>query len=324
VSDGVKTLAAASRGERAPAPTGRSPASAGGRALRAILRSPMACIGVVLIGAFVGVAALADVIAPHGYAEIVTTRAELPPTPPTHDRLLGTDFLGRDIWSRLVHGSRVSLMVGIVAESIALALGVAVGATAGYFGGTLDAVLMRVTDLVFSLPVALIAIVILGTFPSPEDVPLLRALPYPSLAIIFVVLGFLNWPATARLIRGQILVVKELDFTAAARALGASDARILVRHVIPNSLAPVFVAGTIGVASNILTEAWLSFLGLGAKPPLPSWGSMIAEGQSYLADRPWVCLAPGVAILVTVLGFNLLGDGLRDALDPRLAAGRKA
>jgi len=293
------------------------------RAFRRILRSPMACVGLGIIITFVAVAGLADLIAPHAPGTIVTSRDETPPTPPREGHLLGTDSLGRDILSRLIHGSRISLMVGIVAESIALTIGILIGGIAGYFGGRMDGALMRLTDLVFSMPVALIAIVILGTFPEPDKVPLLRALPYPSLAVIFLVLGFLNWPSAARLVRGQVLAVRETDFTTAARALGASDSRVLFLHVLPNCLAPILVAGTIGVAGNILTEAWLSFLGLGAKPPLPSWGSMITDGQPYLVNRPWVCLAPGLAILVTVLGFNLLGDGLRDALDPRLSAGKK-
>jgi ABC-type dipeptide/oligopeptide/nickel transport system permease subunit len=283
----------------------------------------MAMVGMALIGAFVLVAALADVIAPYEPSAIVTGRGEFPPTSPDSDNLLGTDDLGRDVLSRLVHGARISLMVGLIAEAIALTIGVVVGACAGYFGGRLDGALMRVTDLVFAMPVALIAIVILGTFPDPERVPFLRTLPHPSLAIIFVVLGLLNWPAAARLVRAQVLTLRELDFTTAARSLGASDWRVLTRHVVPNALAPIFVAGSIGVAGNILTEAWLSFLGLGAKPPLPSWGSMISDGRNYLDFRPWVCLAPGIAIAVTVLGFNLLGDGLRDALDPRLRGGRR-
>lgn len=304
-----------------PAP--RRPTPPWRAALRRILRSPMACVGLLLIGSFVSVALLADVLAPHDPFAMVVPTDVTPPTAPGPGHALGTDSLGRDILSRLIHGSRISLMVGIVAESIALALGVLVGGLAGYFGGRLDQGLMRLTDLVFSMPVALIAIVILGTFPDPSKVPLLRALPYPSLAIIFLVLGFLNWPSAARLVRGQVLAVREMDFTTAARALGATDRRILFLHVLPNCLAPILVAGTIGVAGNILTEAWLSFLGLGAKPPLPSWGSMITDGQPYLVTSPWVCLAPGLAILVTVLGFNLLGDGLRDALDPRLASGKK-
>jgi ABC-type dipeptide/oligopeptide/nickel transport system permease subunit len=280
-------------------------------------------VGLALIGALVVVAALADVLAPHDPYTVITSREETPPALPGPGRLLGTDDLGRDVLSRIIHGSRISLMVGIVAEAIALSIGVAVGASAGYFGGRVDTLLMRLSDLVFALPIPLIAIVILGTFPDPEKVPILRSLPHPSLAIIFVVPGLLNWPAAARLVRGQVLTVRELDFTSAAKALGASDFHVLWRHVLPNSLAPIFVAGSIGVAGNILTEAWLSFLGLGATPPLPSWGSMISEGRQYLTTRPWVCLAPGLAIVLTVLGFNLLGDGLRDALDPRLRGGRK-
>jgi ABC-type dipeptide/oligopeptide/nickel transport system permease subunit len=292
-------------------------------AWRRLKRSPPAMIGLVLIGLLVVVAVFADQLAPHDPYQVITSRQETPPLGPGPGRPLGTDDLGRDVLSRIVHGARISLMVGIVAEAIALALGVLIGALAGYFGGRVDAALSWLTNLVFAMPIALIAIVILGTFPDPEKVPLLRSLPHPSLAIIFIVLGLLNWPAAARLVRGQVLSVRELGFTSAARALGASDARILLHHVIPNCLAPIFVAGSIGVAGNILTEAWLSFLGLGATPPLPSWGSMISEGRQYMTTEPWVCLAPGLAIILTVLGFNLLGDGLRDALDPRLRGGKK-
>lgn len=292
-------------------------------AWRRLRRSPPAVVGLLLIGILVVVAVFADQLAPHGPYQVITTRQDVPPLAPGPGMPLGTDDLGRDVLSRIIHGARISLLVGIVAEVIALSLGVLVGAVAGYFGGRVDAALSWLTNLVFAMPIALIAIVVLGTFPDPEKVPVLRSLPHPSLAIIFIVLGLLNWPAAARLVRGQVLTVRELDFTSAARALGASDARILVRHVIPNCLAPIFVAGSIGVAGNILTEAWLSFLGLGATPPLPSWGSMISEGRQYLTSLPWVCLAPGLAIVLTVLGFNLLGDGLRDAFDPRLRGGKK-
>ncbi len=311
-----------------PPPRGRSPRAAPRAgpwlaAWRRLRRSPPAVVGLALIGALVFVAVFADQLAPHDPYRVVSTRDDVPPLAPGPGLPFGTDDLGRDVLSRIVHGARISLMVGIVAESIALIIGILVGATAGYFGGRVDRVLNGLTNLVFALPIALIAIVVLGTFPDPEKVPILRELPHPSLAIIFLVLGLLNWPAAARLVRGQVLSVRELDFAAAARALGASDARILFRHIIPNCLAPIFVAGSIGVAGNILTEAWLSFLGLGANPPLPSWGSMIAEGRQYLTTRPWTCLAPGLAIVVTVLGFNLLGDGLRDAFDPRLRGGKK-
>ena len=292
-------------------------------AARGLWRSPMAVVGIILIGSLVVVAAAADVIAPYPPDEQVTSNLESPPTPPAPGRLLGTDSVGRDVFSRVIHGSRISLMVGIVAEVIAMAIGVSVGAIAGYFGGHVDALLMRVSDLIFAMPIALIAIVIMGTFPNPEQVPLLRSLPQPKLAIIFIVLGLLNWPSPARLIRAQVLTIRELDFTAAARALGASDARVLLTHVLPNSLAPIFVAASIGVAGNVLTEAWLSFLGLGAPPNVPSWGAMISEGQAFLQQRPWFAFAPGIAIVLTVLGFNLLGDGLRDALDPRLRGGKK-
>ena len=241
----------------------------------------------------------------------------VPPTPPDGRHWLGTDALGRDLLSRVIHGARISLTVGILAEAVALALGLAVGAAAGYLGGKVDDALMRLADVFFSLPAPLVALAVIAAVPDPDTLPGLRSLPEPSLVLVFLVLGFIGWAGIARLVRAQILVVRETDYAAAARAVGANDTRLLLRHLLPNALAPVVVAATLGIAGNILAESWLSFLGLGARPPLPSWGTMITEGQSYLTTRPWVCICPGLALLVTVLGFNLVGDGLRDVLDPR-------
>jgi ABC-type dipeptide/oligopeptide/nickel transport system permease subunit len=241
----------------------------------------------------------------------------VPPTPPDGEHWLGTDALGRDLLARVIHGARISLTVGILAEAVALALGLVIGAAAGYLGGKVDETLMRLADVFFSLPAPLLALAVIATVPDPDTLPGLRSLPEPSLVLVFLVLGLIGWAGIARLVRAQILVVREMDYAAAAKAVGVNDTRLLLRHLLPNALAPVVVAATLGVAGNILAESWLSFLGLGARPPLPSWGTMITEGQSYLTTRPWVCVCPGLALLITVLGFNLVGDGLRDVLDPR-------
>jgi ABC-type dipeptide/oligopeptide/nickel transport system permease subunit len=247
----------------------------------------------------------------------VSSRSITPPTPPDRRNVLGTDFLGRDQLARLVHGSRISLQVGFVAEGIALFIGAAIGALAGYAGGRIDALLMRIADLLFAFPAPLVALAVIAAVPKPEAVPILNLLPQPSVAVVFLVLGAIGWAGVARLVRGEILKIREQEFAQAATAIGAPGIRVVLRHLLPGALGPLIVAGTLGVGGNILTEAWLSFLGIGARPPLPSWGTMITEGQAYFLSKPWVCIAPGLAILLVVLGFNLLGDGIRDRLDPR-------
>ncbi len=225
---------------------------------------------------------------------------------PSSDHLLGTDAQGRDVWSRLIHGARVSLLVGIVSQGIALGIGVVLGLMAGYRGRWTDEVIMRLADVTLAFPSLLLLIAMTAAFE-------------PSLTVVCVVIGVVGWAAMARLVRGQVLVVRELEYVQAMRALGAGDMRILARHILPNVAAPVVVAGTLGVAGAIMAEAALSFLGLGVQPPAPSWGAMIADGRdlSQLRTAPWTSLAPGVAIGVAVLGFNLLGDALRDAIGPR-------
>ncbi len=244
----------------------------------------------------------------------VAPRTVTPPTPPDRQNLLGTDGLGRDQLTRLLYGARISLLVGIVAEAIALLIGTAVGALAGYAGGRVDAVLMRLTDLVFAFPGPLLALAAIAAIPEPDKAPFLRLLPEPSLGTLFLVLGALGWAGIARLVRAEVLRLRSHEFTRAAEAIGASSSRVVVRHLLPNALGPIVVAGTLGVGGNILMEAWLSFLGVGARPPLPSWGTMVTEGQAYFLTKPWVCVAPGLAILIAVLGFNLLGDGVRDLI----------
>lgn len=232
-------------------------------------------------------------------------RDVLPPSPPGAGHPLGTDPLGRDLLSRLLHGARVSLLVGLVAEGIALVLGVAVGAAAGYAGGRADALLMRLTDLLLSIPLPLLA---MGAMAVVED---------PSLPVVFAILGLLGWGEIARLIRGEFRSLRDRPFAEAARAMGAGAPRVAMRHLLPNAVAPALVLATVGVAGNILTEAWLSFLGLGAQPPTPSWGSMIADAQDFITTQPRLAIYPGIALAATVGGFMLLADGLRALLDPR-------
>jgi ABC-type dipeptide/oligopeptide/nickel transport system permease subunit len=227
---------------------------------------------------------------------------------PSMAHWLGTDIQGRDVWARLLYGARVSLTVGIVSQGIALLIGVALGLIAGYYGRFVDDVVMRLADVTLAFPTLLLLIAMVAAL-------------QPSLAIVFLTIGIVGWAAVARLVRGQVLVVRELEYVQAERALGARDARVIVRHILPAVIAPVVIAGTLGVAGAIMAESSLSFLGLGVQPPTPSWGAMIADARDMyqLRNAPWTSLAPGLAIGAAVLGFNLLGDALRDAMDPRAA-----
>ena len=225
---------------------------------------------------------------------------------PSPAHWLGTDFQGRDIWSRLVYGARVSLTVGLISQGIALLLGVTMGLLAGYYGGWVDELIMRLADVTLAFPTLLLLIAMVAAF-------------QPSMGVVFATIGVVGWAGMARLVRGQVLVVRQLEYVQAIRALGARDWRIMLQHVLPNVIAPVVIAATLGVAGAIMAEAALSFLGLGVPPPAPSWGSMIADGRdlAQLRRAPWTSVFPGMAIGAAVLGFNLLGDALRDALDPK-------
>jgi peptide/nickel transport system permease protein len=218
---------------------------------------------------------------------------------------LGTDHLGRDVYSRLVYGAQISLTISVLAALLGAVVGVAAGLVAGYLGGRVDAVIMRIVDLNLAFPLILLALAV---------VALLGA----SLKNLVIVMSITTWMTYARVVRGLSLSLRERDFVQAVRALGAHDARIIARHVLPNVLAPVVVIGTLEVARVILMESALSFLGLGVPPPTPTWGRMLAEGRDYLTVAGWIAVFPGIAILITVLGINFLGDGLRDLLDPRL------
>jgi ABC-type dipeptide/oligopeptide/nickel transport system permease subunit len=272
---------------------------------REIRRSKMAVAGLIITAVLVIVAALAPWIAPADPKEtnLDLRSIKLPPSP---EHLMGTDDVGRDIASRIIYGSRISLTVGVAAQAISLVIGLTIGAIAGYYGGWIDNVLMRFTDIIFAFPTALFAIAVSAVFKER------------TIVTLFLILGLIGWAGIARIVRGTVLSLKEQEYTEAARAIGGRDGRIILRHILPNSLAPVIIAASIGIAGNILTEAWLSFLGLGLEASVPSWGNMIRDGQQFLTTKPWICVFPGLAIIISVLGFNLLGDGLRDVLDPRL------
>jgi peptide/nickel transport system permease protein len=260
--------------------------------------------GIIVVGCML-VSVLASLIAPYPPDEI---HARMRLYAPDKSFLMGTDELGRDILSRIIFGSRISLQVGLISVSIALLLGSAFGLAAGFYGGVTDNVVMRVMDVLFAFPAILLAIGIM-------------AMLGPSITNAMIAIGIVYAPSFARLSRASVLSLKEEEFVEAARALGMSDLRLVVRHIAPNLLAPVIVQTTFSLSAAILTEASLSFLGLGTPPPAPSWGSMLSASRRYVELSPWPAIFPGLAIMIVVLGFNLLGDGLRDVLDPRLRAG---
>ncbi|MBI3003029.1 MAG: ABC transporter permease [candidate division NC10 bacterium] len=277
-----------------------------GRLLPRLLEHRGALGGSVLLLGILAAALLAPAVAPYDPARVPVDLAAASLRPPGKEHWLGTDLLGRDLFSRILYGARVSLLVGFAVALLTAAVGAAVGLLAGFYAGTIDAVFMRVTDAVMAFPALVLAIAAVAV------------LDRPGLLGIILVLTAVQWTTVARLVRGQALSLREREFVAAAYALGARDLRILARHLLPNCAAPLLVSSTFGVASNILAEAGLSFLGLGIQPPAVSWGSLLAEGAVYLTVKPWLVVFPGLAITLTVLGCNLAGDGLRDILEPRL------
>ncbi len=275
--------------------------------MRGLLKHRGALAGTVLLLTVLAAALLAPVLAPYDPARVPTDLAARSMRPPGREHWLGTDLLGRDLLSRILYGARVSLLVGLAVALLTAALGAGVGLLAGFYAGTIDAVFMRLTDAIMAFPTLVLAIAAVAI------------LDQPGLLALILVLAAVQWTAVARLIRGQALSLREREFVSAAYALGARDLRILVRHLLPNCLAPLLVSTTFGVASNILAEAGLSFLGLGIQPPAVSWGSLLSEGAVYLTAKPWLVIFPGLAISLTVLGCNLAGDGLRDLLGPHPA-----
>ncbi len=270
---------------------------------RRLKRNKRAMVGLVIIVMMILVAFLAPLIAPYGLDDQDLDRAF---QFPSAKYLMGTDNLGRDIFSRLLYGSRISLQLGLISVSIALVLGGTIGAVSGYYGGKLDNLIMRAMDIFQSIPSMLLAIAIAASLG-------------PGMMNAMVAIGISSIPGYARLIRGSILSIRESEYVEAARAITASDARIIFKHIIPNVMSPMLVQATLGIAGAIITAASLSFIGLGAQPPLPEWGAMIAGGRNYIQKYWHLVTFPGLAIMLTVVSFNLVGDGIRDALDPRLS-----
>jgi len=280
-------------------------------ALARLVRDWPALLGLLVIAAAAAAAVFAPALAPGDPVRNDLLARLTPPmweTGGSRAHPLGTDTLGRDVLSRLLHGARVSLVVGFVAVAVGGAVGVALGLLAGYYGGRLVDVLMRVGDIHLAFPVLLLGVALLSVLGA-------------SLVNLVLVLALSGWTGYARIVRGETLSLKQRDFVEAARALGAPDRHVLARHLLPNVLPPIVVVATFSVARTIIAEASLSFLGLGIPPPQPSWGAMLDEGRNYITTGWWLALFPGVAILVVVLGINLVGDWLRDALDPRMEKG---
>jgi len=266
-----------------------------------LLHNKLAVAGLTVVTLLFAVSLLAPIIAPYDPNAIDLKNILMPPG---SSHLLGTDQLGRDILSRMIWGARISLKVGFVAVGIATLIGTILGTISGYYGGIIDTLIMRAVDLMLCFPSFFLILTVIAVLE-------------PSIWNIMAVIGFTSWMGVARLIRAEILTIREREFIQAARSQGASNIRIITRHIIPNAMTPVLVSATLGVAGAILTESALSFLGIGVQPPTPSWGNMLTAGKDNLEYAWWLSLFPGMAILITVLGYNLLGEGIRDALDPR-------
>jgi peptide/nickel transport system permease protein len=269
---------------------------------RRMRRNHLAMVGLGVMTLIILTAIFADIVAPYGYREQNLSRII---ESPSRDHLLGTDDLGRDIFSRIIHGTRISLLVGLVAVSISVIVGGSLGAMAGYYGKRVDNVIMRIMDIMLAIPSILLAIAIVSAFGG-------------GIVNVMIAVGISSVPIYARIVKASVISIKEQEFIEAARAIGAHDFRIITRHILPNAMAPIIVQGTLGVATAILSAAGLSFIGLGIQPPTPEWGSMLSNGR-YLIRTAWhVATFPGIAIMITIFALNVLGDGLRDALDPRL------
>ena len=245
---------------------------------------------------------LAPVLTPYEYDVIDLAQIR---QPPSAAHWLGTDDLGRDLWTRILYGGRISLLIGLIAAGVGTGVGTLVGAVAGFFGGRTDAVLMRLTDVAYAIP-SLPLLIVLASFTDS------------AFAVIAIIIGLLSWMTTARVVRSEVLTIREMPYVEAARSVGAGDGRIIWRHVLPNALGPIVVGGTLAVGNALIVESSLSYLGLGVQPPTPTWGNMLRDAQSTMATEPWLTIFPGLAILFVVLAVNFIGDGLQDALDPRV------
>jgi peptide/nickel transport system permease protein len=265
-------------------------------------KNGLALVGALIVIFLFIIALMAPVISPYDPGQINIKRVL---QEPTAKHIFGTDSLGRDVLSRMIWGSRISLLVGFVAVGIATLIGIFLGALAGYYGRWVDNLIMRFVDIMLCFPTFFLILAVI-------------ALLEPNIWNIMIIIGITGWMGVARLVRAEFLSLKERDFTVAEKALGAKDFRIIFRHILPNAMAPILVSATLGVAGAILTESALSFLGIGVQPPTPSWGNILTAGKDNIEIAWWLSLYPGLAILMTVLGYNLLGEGIRDAIDPRL------
>ena len=285
------------------------------RFLRAFFRNRIAIVGLAIVLVIVFCALFAPLIAPYDPNKLnVVDRLQ----PPGTQYFLGTDDFGRDIFSRLLYGASISIQIAIIAQGLSITIGVTVGLISGWYGGKVDDFIMRVTDAIFAIP-GLIFLIVWVSVIDESQLAFFTSLGIePIKASIFLALGLIGWAADARMMRSQVLTLKEREYVIAAQALGASTRRILLRHILPNGIAPTIVLASLGIAGVILSESGLSFLGLGVQIPNPSWGTMIDAGRNFMTSAWWYATFPGLAIMITVLGFNFVGDGLRDALDPKL------
>jgi peptide/nickel transport system permease protein len=263
-------------------------------------KNKLAIFGLIILSMLVIMAIFAPIFAPFDPNAILEDHIAAP----SMKHLFGTDDLGRDILSRLLYGGRVSLSVAVIAVTVSLTIGILLGCISGYYSGILDEIIMRFTDIMLSFPTIFLILAI-------------QSVLTPNIVNVMIVIGATSWMGIARLVRGEFLALKEREFVEAARAIGCSDLRIIFRHILPNSLPPVIVAGTLGMAGAILTESALSFLGLGVQPPMASWGNMLMDSQSYLLDAPWMAVIPGLVIVLTVLSLYFVGEGLREGLNPK-------
>lgn len=272
-------------------------------AFRRLRKNRMALFGAITLTIIICVSFIAPWIVPYSYEE---QDLELGAAPPSRDHLLGTDFLGRDLLTRTLYGGRISLMVGFAATSVSLLIGVLYGATAGFLGGRVDNTMMRIVDIMYALPFTIFVIILMVLFGR-------------NIILLFMAIGAVEWLTMARIVRGQVLSIKEKEFIEAAVGMGLKSPRIIIRHIIPNALGPIIVYATLTIPQVMLFEAFLSFLGLGVQPPMSSWGLLIQDGADQMEEFPWLLIFPSIALSLTLFSLNFLGDGLRDALDPRVS-----
>jgi peptide/nickel transport system permease protein len=279
-------------------------------------RHKMAMAGSVILILILLYCSVGAIIMPESYANFNDTSIKFQPPSPAHP--FGTDSIGRDLMARTISGGQISLIIGVSAMLVALVVGTLVGAIAGYYGGVVDSLLMRFTEAVFNIP-QLFLLIVMGKFFAIEisSIELFGRTFSGSVIVIIVIIGLTSWMYLARIVRAQYLSLKARDFVNAAQSIGVSNVAIIFKHILPNTLAPIIVAGTLGIASAILSEAYVSFLGLGVQPPTASWGNLLVSSYNYLQTAPWLWIFPGLLITLTVLAINFVGDGLRDALDPR-------